>query len=488
MNVVQKIYAGFTALLVLIIIFGFFTLNSSSRGSESAETLHEASEQRQVANAMKFNVVQVQQWLTDISATRGAEGYDDGYDEAANHAKLFQQDSSKLKNLLAGTEWVDKLNRIDQTFAGFYDFGKKMAKVYIDKGPDEGNIMMEKFDPIAEAMTESLDEVVTWTNENMEERFHDLTSMNQKNYTISIILMVGGLILGGVIAFFIGTDIRRRLSYVTDRISAGSDQMKSATNQLSNSSQSLAEGATEQAASLEETASTLEEVSSMVKQNAESATNANALMEKSSGMVETGVQSMQQMTGAMESIKESSGEIQKIIKVIEEIAFQTNLLALNAAVEAARAGEHGKGFAVVAEEVRNLAQRSAAASKDTASLIENAVRKANEGDEIVKKAAIVLGEIAQSTKDVSGIISEITAASQEQANGVNEVSKAVNDMDSVTQANAASAEQTASASEELSAQSDTFINVVRELSKLVGSDDDQTSGGASRETRPKLLE
>jgi methyl-accepting chemotaxis protein len=287
---------------------------------------------------------------------------------------------------------------------------------------------------------------------------------------------IRNLIVGTVVALLLAIAlsvlnlraILKVLSGVSDSLEAGSHQTTAAAGQVSSASQQLAEGSTEQAASLEETSASLEEISSMTKRNAENAQHAKELAGNARQSADTGVADMAAMKTAMSDIKVSSDGIAKIIKTIDEIAFQTNILALNAAVEAARAGEAGAGFAVVAEEVRNLAQRSAQAAKETASKIEGAITKTAQGVTISNKVATSLEEIAARSRQVDELVVEIATASLEQTQGIGQVTQAVAQMDQVTQRNAANAEESASAAEELNAQAQAMQENVRQLLALAG--------------------
>jgi methyl-accepting chemotaxis protein len=253
------------------------------------------------------------------------------------------------------------------------------------------------------------------------------------------------------------------LDKALQQVTEATEQVSSASGQISSGSQSLAQGANEQASSLEEVSSSLEEMASMTKQNADNANQAKGLAAEADGNAKTGTEAMDRMSGAINRIKESSDQTAKIVKTIDEIAMQTNLLALNAAVEAARAGEAGRGFAVVAEEVRNLAQRSAQAAKNTADMITESVKNADEGVKIAVEVSQSFGTIATSAKKVNDLIAEIAAASQEQSSGIEQINTAVAQMDKVTQQNAANSEESASAAEQLTSQSEELKNMISQF-------------------------
>ncbi len=288
-------------------------------------------------------------------------------------------------------------------------------------------------------------------------------------------LYVTVLILAALVsvAVVVVRGITLPISGIIKRLDEGGVQLGIAASEISSSSQSMAKGAMEQASSLEETTATLTEIASQSRDNANNANKANTLVSDTLRSAEGGSRVVEGMIEAMHEINHSSKEISNIIKVIEAIAFQTNLLALNAAVEAARAGEHGKGFAVVAEEVRNLAQRSSNAAKDTAVLIDNAVNKAATGGEMADQSGKVLNEILGKVGAIADIVNNINKSSQLQAQGVDQASGSVSRMDKVTQQNAATAEESAASSEELSAQAEALKAVVSDLYRLV-------DGAASR--------
>jgi methyl-accepting chemotaxis protein/methyl-accepting chemotaxis protein-1 (serine sensor receptor) len=285
----------------------------------------------------------------------------------------------------------------------------------------------------------------------------------------SVLVLVLALGAGSGLAIILVRGINGVLTRAVTELSEGAEQVSSAAGQVSASSQSLAQGASEQAASLQETSASGEELASMTRKNAENSQQAAVVMTTVSGRVTDANQTLAGMLKSMQEIGESSNKISRIIKVIDEIAFQTNILALNAAVEAARAGEAGMGFAVVAEEVRNLAQRSAQAAKDTALLIEDSIQKSGEGSRKLGEVAVSIQAITEGATQVRTLVDEVDASSREQAKGIGQISKAIAQMDTVTQQTAANAEESASASEELNAQSQALMAVVDQLSTLVGA-------------------
>ena len=290
-------------------------------------------------------------------------------------------------------------------------------------------------------------------------------------------------VLAMLIWFLASQKLTSRLIAIAEHIFTGAQQVSDASGQVAAASQNLAQGTTEQAAAIQETSSSLEETAAATKQNADNAAQAASLAAGARQAADAGAEAMQKMMQAIQEIHKSSEQTDKIIKVIDEIAFQTNLLALNAAVEAARAGQAGKGFAVVAEEVRNLAIRSAEAAGKTAELIELSVKNANNGVQISQEVKTALDQIVSGISKTSALADEIAAACKEQAQGIDQINSAVSQMDKITQQNAAGAEQSASAAEELALQAQAMKQVAVQLQTIIrGQDASQNQAGSMKQT------
>lgn len=350
--------------------------------------------------------------------------------------------------------------------------GNLQIKTNINDYDEETKEIAESFKKINYSLEASTNSIKSY----IDEISNVLGEMAQKNFTVGIEREY----LGDFIELKNSiNNILEQFNLIMTEINIVAEQVEQGADQVASSSQNLSQGASEQASSVEEIGAIISEVANQTKENAENATKANNLSIAAQTDAVTGNGQMENMLNAMDEMKNSSKNIANIIKVIDEIAFQTNILALNAAVEAARAGEHGKGFAVVAEEVRNLAARSAQAAKETTDLIDNSIRKVEEGYNIANDTAEALEKIVQGISNISEIVSKIADASNAQATSISEVDSGIEQVAKVTQSNTATSEESASSSQQMSTQAQILKEMIGEFilkdSKSVNSQDNKTT-------------
>ena len=280
-----------------------------------------------------------------------------------------------------------------------------------------------------------------------------------KNGTLSAILAFIALI---IFILLIASKIIKEIIKISNLLIHANSIVVQGMGELSTGNQNLSSRTHEQASSLEETAATLEEITSTIKQTADNSQRASELSSLTVEMAEDGRQASERATFAMTDISESSRKIADIVGLVEDIAFQTNILAINAAIEAAKAGDQGKGFAVVAIEVRDLAQRSAEATKEIKELINTSLQKVENGDKIVRHNSVKLNEISARVKQVADILGEITVAAKEQFAAVEQINTAVTQLDSVTQQNASLVQEVASSSANLATESNVMGDLIKQ--------------------------
>ena len=468
MKLGARIMLGFGVLVFLFIIMSIFAIYSMNVVNNELNEVNTYKGREELSNTMQKAILLISRnvrgsvLFEDLTVVQNEkQAIDNAYKEYdAAFATLSGQNlSQEGKNLLI---------QIKETNDSARPMVAQVLQLGLENKNAEGVAILTGH--LAQAVKEWLDQLSALSKlENQKNQ--EVMEKAQQTFTFlltSLIVLIGICIaLAILLSYIITRSITGPMNSIATRIGEGAGQVAAASNQLSASAQQLSQGSTEQAAAIEETSSTLQESASMMLQSTSNTKQAAQLSEQAKLSADNGSAQMQEMMESIREIKDSSDKIAKIIKVIDDIAFQTNILALNAAIEAARAGEAGMGFAVVAEEVRNLAQKSAQAAKDTTAIIESNIELSNKGVSVAVKVHEALEEITVQTKKVSELMDEIAAASQEQAQGVEQVNKAMTQVETVTQQNAANAEESASAAEELSAQAESMRKIVSELSELV---------------------
>lgn len=439
---------------------------------------------------IKIHVVQIQQFLSDIGATRGEDGLDDGLKEAENNYKALLkniEDEKKLAIENNDLKMVKNLDEIKTLSEVYYNSGITMANLYIKQGTKAGNGFMPNFDKASLKLQEKVDFFSTEVTENFSDEINKISRDIELMLRLSIWFPILALIGFSIFSYNFIKQLTKQLICVTDELNQTAPLLIDSSDSLSSLSVELSSSATEQAAAVQETAVSLEEIAAMISRNSDNADSAKKSSAKSVESVKSGQQALIEMLNAMDEISQNndsfnlfmtknSAELNEMVrvitniadktKVINDIVFQTKLLSFNASVEAARAGEQGKGFAVVAEEIGNLAQMSGSAANEIKNQLDESIVKVNKIVSITKSQVdllindgkekirlgiakarhcdVVLNEINNTSSTAESLVSEVAHASKEQSQGIDEVNKAMGQIDEVTNQNTI-ASQTVSA-------------------------------------------
>ncbi|MBL9167474.1 MAG: hypothetical protein JNN07_07005 [Verrucomicrobiales bacterium] len=491
-RVPQRISLGFAALLAVLAGVGFAGYEGLHTALEGFKEFRTDARHSNEGAAVLEQFLLMQIAAKDLMLARSQETLN----RYESHSQLLREALDEIEEQITEPDRHKTIKTIEsqvEVHAGllkelktFAFAGKNAEATRINRQMGElGTLIEEEMEGLEAAFLADQNEAGPRMQRQMTEAQAAIVSIG-----------IAALALGAFLTWVISRSIVPPLREIASELLAGAEQTAAASAQVASASQTLAGGASQQAASLEETSAALEEIASMVKRSADSAKATKDLAAATKVSADSGVQSNQRLNESLDTIRSAAGEmrtavegirasslnVSKIIKTIDEIAFQTNILALNAAVEAARAGEAGLGFAVVADEVRNLAQRSATAAKETAVLIEAAVQQSAQGVTVNEKVVAsvdtvataaqevgqTLGEIVGRVKEVDEQAAGIATAMTEQSTGIQQINLAISQLDKVTQANAACAEESASASEQLSSQAKAVNDAVTHLQTMVG--------------------
>jgi methyl-accepting chemotaxis protein len=386
--------------------------------------------------------------------------------DLVEHSERFREVIKNNLKLELSPTIASKLKNVGPALDNYISNAEKIVETAFKDEHESLNLLPEfnkAFSELEEVM-EVLSEDLSQDGSHKEQEALEVVSFAQ---IIMLSAVCIAIVLGCVFLYITNRTVTKVLCDTTEQLQAVSKQLFLAADQVSSGAHSLAQGASEQAAALQQTSATVQEASSFAKKNASNAHEANSISQVVSTSSENGAKSMEEMRRAIDSIQTAASETAEIVKTIDDIAFQTNLLALNAAVEAARAGDAGKGFAVVAEEVRGLAQRSATAAKETSEKIRKSLELSEGGVIVSRNVEKSLTEIRESSNKAVLIVKEISEASQEQAAGLSQLTGAVTELDTVTQNNAATAEESSASAEELKDQAKSLDRAIGTLSRLI---------------------
>lgn len=472
MTIGKRLMAGMAVILALLATLGFMDLYSA----------HWAAEQFRMTVDNNIRGVRLADGILAaqnelLAAQRGIilAGFAKDPVEMETNKKSFSANAASIRDslnqlrpLLASEEGRSLLSDIGDKLQEWEPHYQEILRLTATSNIAGANrIRKDALVPIYLRIRADAKRIVEVEDASMAARKAAIDASSSTNRLVASFAL-GASLLTIIAMLFLVNHISRQLRRTAFDLIEGAEQVAGAAIQVSSASQSLAEGATEQAASLEETSASSKEVSATARANTESCHAAADLVTHAQTQFQAANVSLDQMIESMNEISSSGTRISRIIRVIDEIAFQTNILALNAAVEAARAGEAGKGFAVVAEEVRNLAQRSATAARDTAALIEESITTSQEGRVKVDHVAAAIKDLAVEAAKVKDLVDQVNAGSEEQTKGIEMIGRSLSQIEQVTQRSAASAEESASAAHELTSQSQTVNNIVKQLMALVG--------------------